>query len=194
MVIAPSKMHPLWYSPLLPLLFLLSAIAVGFPMVIFESLLASRGFHREAEMRLLAPLARYVAPILGVYVAFRVGDLTLRNAWGFAFEPGWTAFFFWVEMLLGLILPLILFGLDRVRRRPAGLLVSSALYVIFGVALNRINVFLVAYRPPYAENRYLPALGEFAISAALVAALVLIYRLAVTYLPIIPVDEEEVAS
>ena len=65
MVIAGPKMHPLWQTPILPLLFLLSAISVGFPMVIFESLLASRSFGLKPEMHILSRLGTLVAPILG---------------------------------------------------------------------------------------------------------------------------------
>jgi len=63
--------------------------------------------------------------------------------------------------------------------------------MVLGVALNRINVFIIAYRPPYAEQSYAPSFGEWAVSAGLVAAFVLVYRLAVTYLPVLPTSEEE---
>ena len=190
MVIAPSKMHPLWYTPMLPLLFLLSAIGVGFPMVIFESLLASRGLQRQAELDLLAPLSRYVGPILGVYLFTRIGDLVIRERLHYAFALDYHVLFFWTEILVGLLLPIVLFSLKRTRRSPSLLLLASALYVIFGVALNRIDVFLVAYHPPYADGPYIPALGEFAVSIGLVAALVLVYRAAVTHLPIMHAEGE----
>ncbi len=190
MVIAPSKMHPLWYTRLMPLLFLMSAIAVGFPMIIFESILASRGFRRPLEMDLLGPLARIAGGIIALYAVFKIGDLTLREAWPYAFQPTVQALFFWIEMLPCLILPALMMGLRRVRRSPRLLFTAAALYVL-GVMLNRINVFVVAYRPPFAEKAYIPALGEFAITAGLVAGLVLCYRLIVTYLPVMPDLEEE---
>src|SRR5690606_31622371 len=65
MVIAGPKMHPLWQTPILPLLFLLSAIAVGFPMVIFESMTASKSFGTKPEMEVLTPLSYTIAPLLG---------------------------------------------------------------------------------------------------------------------------------
>ena len=65
MVIAPTKMHPLWYTPISPLLFLLSAIAVGFPMVIFESMLASRSFKLKPETNVLSSMAAYTPVLLG---------------------------------------------------------------------------------------------------------------------------------
>jgi len=55
--------------------------------------------------------------------------------------------------------------------------------------MNRINVFVVAYNPPYAQKPYFPALGEFAVTAGLIAALVLCYRLIVSYLPVLPAEE-----
>jgi len=190
MVIAPSKMHPLWYTRLMPMLFLMSAIAVGFPMIIFESIIVSRGFKRPFEMHLLGPLSKIAAGFIALYAVFKIGDLTLRDAWPYAFEPTYQAAFFWVEMLPCLILPAFLMGMRRVRQSPRWLFIAAALYV-FGVMLNRINVFVIAYRPPYADKAYVPALGEFAITAALIAGLVLCYRLIVTYLPVMPVLEEE---
>jgi Ni/Fe-hydrogenase subunit HybB-like protein len=81
LLIAPYKMHPLWYTPILPFLFLLSAIAVGFPMVIFESLLASKSFGREPEMHVLSPLAKLVTLTLGVYMIAKGADLLIRDAY-----------------------------------------------------------------------------------------------------------------
>jgi len=190
MVIAPSKMHPLWYTRILPMLFLMSAIGVGFPMIIFESILASRAFKRPVEMDLLGPLSKLAAGIIALYAVFKIGDLTLRDAWHYAFQPTVQALFFWIEMLPCLILPVFMMGMRRVRNSPRLLFIAAALYV-GGIVINRINVFVIAYHPPYAEKTYFPALGEFAITAGLVAGLVLCYRLAATYLPVMPVLEEE---
>lgn len=190
MVIAKSKMDPLWWTPLLPLLFLLSAFAVGLPMVIFESMLASRGFRRPLEMHLLVPLARLAAPLIALYGIFKIGDLVLREDWAGAFTARPAAYAFWIEIGIGVVLPLVVFLLPALRRRP-GWLFAGAAGMVLGVALNRINVFIVAYRPPYAEHTYLPSLGEWAVSAGLVATFVLVYRLAVSYLPVLPASEEE---
>ena len=137
----------------------------------------------------------WFAPVLGVglialYIAFKIGDLTLRDAWPHAFQPTVQAMFFWIEMLPLLILPAFMLGMRRVRRSPRLLFIAASLYV-FGVVMNRVNVFVVAYHPPYAEKIYFPAFGEFAITAGLIAALILCYRLVVTYLPVMPVLEEE---
>src|SRR6185369_10840207 len=75
MVIAPYKLHRLWWTPMSPLLFLLSAMMVGFPMVIFTMLFASWSLNRKPEMHVLAPLSRYIPIGLSVYLALKVGDM-----------------------------------------------------------------------------------------------------------------------
>lgn len=194
MVIAPSKMHPLWYTSISPLLFLLSAIAVGFPMVVFESILAARSFRLKPETHLLSSIARFTPILLGVYLAMKIGDLTLREAWGYVSAMSLQSIMWLVEVGVGVVVPLILLLQSRVRRSVNGLFVSASL-VIFGVALNRINVFLIAYRSPYAESSYFPSVFEILVTAGLIASLVLVYRAAVMYFPIISVpDSEEVVT
>ncbi len=79
MLIAPTKLHPLWYTPILPLLFLTSAIAVGYPMVVFEATLATTSLKLDSEMRVLGPLTRITIFLLGLYLALKVGDMVVRT-------------------------------------------------------------------------------------------------------------------
>ncbi len=185
LLIAPYKMHPLWYTPVLPFLFLLSAIAVGYPMVIFESLLASKSFGRKPEMHVLSPLARLVILTLGIYMIAKFTDLLIRDAYFYLFDGSVEAWMFLAEIVLGGFLPMGMLLSDRVRDSPNLLLASSGL-VVFGVALNRINVFLVAYQPPFAQKTYFPSFGEIFFTVGMVAALMLVYRAAVTIFPILP--------
>ena len=184
MVIAPTKMHPLWYTPISPLLFLLSAISVGFPMVIFESILASRSFRLAPEKKVLASIARYTPILLGFYLAIKLGDLTLRNAWPYVFEGSLQSAMYIIEILGGVVLPIILLSSSRVRHSVAGLFTSASL-VIAGVAMNRINVFLIAYKPLYAVKTYFPSIFEIAVTVGLICALVLVYRFLVITFPVI---------
>jgi len=190
MVIAPYKMHPLWYTQLLPLLFLVSAIAVGFPMVILECTLASKTFGCRLETEVLRPLARIVPVIIGLYFFLKVGDLTIRNAWGYMFEGTYQSNWFLLEFIVGIVAPLVMFLFKKVRESTWLLFTAASLYIVFGVLLNRINVFFVAYKPPYAVKTYIPAVGEFALTIGLVSALILIYRLFVTIFPILPAQKE----
>jgi len=184
MVIAPSKMNPLWYTPILAWLFLLSAITVGFPMVIVESLFASWAFRLKPEIDLLARLARVIPVFLAIYLAFKLGDLLIRDAFSSVDPWSTPAVSLWIEIGAGVVLPMFALCSSRVRASVWGL-GGASLLVVFGVALNRVNVFLVAYRPPLAERDYFPSLGEFAVTLALICGLILLYRLAVIYTPVL---------
>jgi Ni/Fe-hydrogenase subunit HybB-like protein len=190
LVIAPTKMHPLWYTPISPLLFLLSAIAVGFPMVIFESILAARSFRLKPERRVLSSIARYTPVLLGAYLALKIGDITLREAWPHVAVLSSESWFWIAEIVIGIVLPIVILSSHRMRRSLTGLFVGATL-VIAGVLLNRINVFLVAYRPLYAEGRYYPSILELAVTVGLISALVLVYRAMVKVFPVITVSEKE---
>jgi Ni/Fe-hydrogenase subunit HybB-like protein len=189
MAIAPYKVHPLWYTPALTLLFLMSAIAVGYPMVIFESMWASRAFGRRPEMEVLTPLARLIPFFIGAYIVAKISDLVIRGAYVYLFDGSFQSMMFLVEFGLGVLLPFFLFLSERVRRSPAGLFLSAALYVILGVLLNRVNVFVVAYKPLYATKPYVPSIGEVAVTVAMISALILCYRVIVSILPVLPAPE-----
>ena len=196
MVIAPTKMHPLWYTTISPLLFLLSAIAVGFPMVIFESILASKSFKLKPETPVLSSIARYTPILLGIYFAVKVADLTIRDAWPYLFEGSIQSFLFTVELLVGVVTPAVLLSIPRVRKSVAGLFTAASM-VIGGVALNRIDVFLVAYKPLYPVTTYFPSIFEIMVTVGLICALVLVYRFIVLNFPVItghPDPERRVAE
>jgi len=184
MIIAGPKMHPLWQTPILPLLFLLSAISVGFPMVIFESLLASRSLGLKPETQILSRLGRFIGPILGIYLAFKIGDMVIRETYVYLTEPTTESVMFVLELLFGVIIPLRMSLSRTVLRSPLGLFATSAL-VILGVLMNRINAFIVAYTPPHASHAYYPSVGEVSITIGFVATIVLLYRMFVLNFPII---------
>jgi Ni/Fe-hydrogenase subunit HybB-like protein/Fe-S-cluster-containing dehydrogenase component len=184
MVIAPYKLHRLWWSPVSPVLFLLSAMMVGFPMVIFTMLFGSWCLKRKPEMYVLAPMTRYVLIFMFAYLGVKVGDMALRGTWQDLLTPSLQSAAWLVEMAGGVVLPLILLLIPAVRA-SARWLAIACLMVILGVVLNRLNVFIIGYRPPFAEKVYVPSVTEFALSFGLVAALMLVWRIAVTYLPIL---------
>ena len=121
---------------------------------------------------------------LGIYFAIRVADLTIREVWGHAFEGSLASFMFLLEFIVGLVVPLVMLSVSKVRESAKGLLMAASL-AIFGVVLNRVNAFIIAYDPPYETQRYVPSVGEFAVTIGFAAALVLIYRLFALNLPII---------
>ena len=190
MVIAGPKMHPLWQTPILPLLFLLSAIAVGFPMIIFESLIASRSFKMEPETHLLAGLGNMIPPFIGVYLAFKIGDIFIRETFKYVFAYDFVSWMFLSEMIL-MIIPFFMFLFTKLNNKPIWLF-SGATLVVAGVLLNRINNFIVAYNPVYKTVDYFPSIGELSVTIGCIALLVLIYRACVMIFPVISQKRSEI--
>ncbi|MFA5027863.1 MAG: Ni/Fe-hydrogenase cytochrome b subunit [Candidatus Methylomirabilota bacterium] len=185
MLIAPSKLSPLWNTPILPLLFLLSAIMVGFPMVILESIYANISFGRNPEMELLTPLARVIPWFIGIYGAVKIGDLLIRSGQLRLLEHPAATTSLAIEIVAGILAPFLLL-LHPAVRRSIGWLFFSVSLIIVGVVLNRINVFLVGYRPPLATTTYFPSIGEIAMTIAIVSSILFCYRIFVTFCPILP--------
>jgi Ni/Fe-hydrogenase subunit HybB-like protein len=184
MIIAGEKMHPLWQTPVLPLLFLLSAFSVGFPMVIMESLTSSKSFGLKPEKDVLTSLSRFVGPILGVYLAAKIGDMFIRETFVYLTELTLPSIMFTIEIVFGVIIPLRMFLSASVRQSTTGLYIASML-VIFGVVLNRFNNYIIAYNPPYTETSYFPSIGEISVTLGFVALEILVYRAFVMIFPII---------
>ncbi len=184
MMIAGPKVHPLWQTPISPLLFLLSAFAVGFPMVIMESLMASRSLGLEPEMDVLRRLGRFIGPLLGIYLAFKIGDMAIRGTYVYLNEINIHSVMWTIEVLFGVIIPMRMFFWDKVlSSRP--LLLTAAFLTIFGVALFRFNVFVIAYHPPYVLQKYWPSIGEISITLGFIAIEILLYRAFVMIFPVI---------
>jgi Ni/Fe-hydrogenase subunit HybB-like protein len=114
--IVPHKLHPLWYSPILPVHFFISCLAAGLAMICFEGFLSWRFLGHPPRMDLLPNLARVMALILVVYFVFRIEDLALRNALSYALVFGMPALLFWLENTLFVIVPVAIVFRPRMRR------------------------------------------------------------------------------
>ncbi len=188
MIIAGPKMHPLWQTPILPLLFLLSAMSVGFPMVIFESYLTSKSFGLKPETNIMANLGSMVAPLLGIYLSFKLGDMVIRQTFVYLTEFNTASVMFVIEIVIGVVVPLRLFLSPQIQKSPMGLSIAAFL-VIFGVFLNRLNNFIVAYNPPYVFQSYFPSIGEISVTAGFIALEILLFRAFVMIFPIVSVPQ-----
>ena len=193
MLIAPTKLHPLWYTPILPLLFLLSAIAVGYPMVVFEATIATTSLNLDSEMKILTPLTRITIFLLGIYMFLKLGDMVVRGTWIYLLDGTAQTNSFLVEIIFGVILPWLLLLSRKIRNSRRNLFFVCML-VVGGVLLNRINVFVVAYKPPVSEANYFPSIGEFMVTVGLISTLMFLYRLIVTYLPVLNGSDQEATS
>jgi Ni/Fe-hydrogenase subunit HybB-like protein len=192
LLIQPVKLYPLWWTPILPVLFFVSAISIGLAMTIFESSLSSRYFKRGLELDLLDKLARAIPIVLGIYLVMKFTQLVLAGDLQYLFISGLMSFLFWTEILVGVVAPLVLFSFKKVRQSPKGLL-AGAVILLFGMILNRFNVSWfgvthsdpLTYIPTFMSSvHYVPSLPEVAISLGIFSGGILAFGLAVKYLPI----------
>ena len=153
-------------------------------MIILENGLASSSFQLQDESGVLSKMSRFTLFLLGAYMVVKLGDVLVRGAHVHLFNGSTQSTAFIVEVLFGVIVPWCMLLSSKVRSSRRGLFIAAAL-IVGGVALNRVNVFLVSFQPPFAETSYFPSVGEIAVTAGFVAALMLVYRILVTYLPIL---------
>jgi Ni/Fe-hydrogenase subunit HybB-like protein len=192
-LIMPAKLHPLWYTPHLPLMFYLSAIAGGLAMMIVESRISSRALGRGLEMPLLRSIGKALFVALGVYGAVRLGDLANRGVLGQAFSGTREAFFFQLELAIGVILPMALLAAPAVRRN-SGRLYGAALLVVAGFIMDRLNVSITGLEGAQGAQ-YVPSVAEGIVTIMLVAIGVGAFGLAVRFLPIMAhVEEPELVA
>ncbi len=188
LLMMPETLHPLWYTPILPILFLFSAIAVGPAMVMFESALSSRVFGHKLSIDVMSGLGKATAYVLGLYLLLKIVDLLARGDLALVATAYPHNLLWWGEIIIGVILPIIFFSMSSIRRNRT-MLFWSAVLVVLGLVFNRFNVSMLALeiRPGFT---YVPHWMEFAISAALVADAMLVIFLAHRLLPM---HEEEAA-
>ncbi len=186
-LIMPEKLHPLWYSPLLPVFFFISAIAVGLAMTIFESSLSAKYFGRQLELPILQELGRVLVVVLCVYGILRYQDLLHRGVLKLVLRPGYEMYLFWLEMSLSLIFPLLLLSQKKVRTTASGLYLAAVL-VVLGFITNRLNVSITGLESA-AGMHYVPKWTEVAVTGAIIAAGFALFGFAAKYLPIFPAEE-----
>jgi Ni/Fe-hydrogenase subunit HybB-like protein len=185
MVIAGYKLSPLWQTSLLPLFFLLSAIAMGFAVTVFESILSSVAFKRPFETPMLSKLAVVMAWVVTAYLVLRLADLLFRGAP--VFTSGFLSFMFILENLFYLVPVLIVVASPSLRSDLRFLFLGSCSLLLAG-SLYRFNAFLVGFSPGPGW-RYFPAVPEILITLGLVAIELMAYLYFVKKFPVLPKAE-----
>jgi len=183
-LIMPEKMSPLWYSPLLPLQFFVSAVAAGLAMTVIESWFSRRAFGRPIETHLLDGLSRVSVLVLGLFLMLRFRDLLARDALQTIFPLTRDSALFLAETLGGFALPMVLLAIPRIRHTPRRLAATQGL-VVLGFIVHRLNVAITSMEAGRGV-RYAPALAEFLISVGLVALGIKLFMFACRHLPIFP--------
>jgi hypothetical protein len=206
-LVTPVRLHTLWYTPWLPLLFIISAMGAGMMVLVLVRILYARFYDPEPvfgatssvggiacqipglrvrrrwpedagrDMPQLAGLAGIAAGVLAVAFVLKLTDLTLRGAWPALLSGTYESWLFGLEVLGGLALPVILVAVPRVRHSPTGLGIA-AFAAAAGLALNRLNVGIFGYFRD-AGTVYFPTLTEWMLSIGVIAAAGLVFTFVV---------------
>jgi len=198
-LITPYRLHPLWYSPIIWILFLVSAVGLGLMMVTAESLFTAWLFRHRPRTDQLAGLGRAASVVLFVYAGLRLGDLAVRAIQdpvlrGAAFDRSWQPVLFLFELLVSALIPATLLSFRRVRTSTAGLAACAGM-TILGMIGYRFNVCIVAFARPEGMS-YFPTWMELAVTLGIVAGAMLVFLFFVERLnvyPKEPADEAPVA-
>jgi Ni/Fe-hydrogenase subunit HybB-like protein len=181
MVVVGNKLSPLWQTQMLPVFFWLTAVLMGFGVVIWESVMASLCFRRPTEKAVLRKVAELMLIVTGVFLALRVVDLLVRGQLGAPFGAQ-GSLMFWVEILLFAAgMAMVLPKANRTRRKA---LFLGSSFVLFGGIIYRLNVYLVGFTPAVGPWSYFPSLGEIFVTVGIFALEVLLYLIFVKTLPV----------
>jgi Ni/Fe-hydrogenase subunit HybB-like protein len=189
-LIAPAKLHPLWYSPYLPVFFFVSAIIAGLSMVIFESTLSHHYFahkmdeaHLKEKDTVALGFGKAASLVLAGYFITKVIGISEGNNWHLLATP--YGLWFLVELLGFVALPCFLYAVG-VRDKNLKLIKWTAAWTVLGIIVNRLNISVVAFNwhLPSSE-RYYPHWMEIVISVFLVTVGIIVFRFVVTRMPIL---------
>lgn len=186
MLIAGKKLSPLWQTGFLPLLFLISAITMGYAIVIFESVFASVGFKRPIETPLLARISGLMPPLIGAYLVIRFGDVVFRGQLGLAFRFDVQSLMFWVEN--GLYVASLVYLLPQANRSKPRQMFLSAFCLLLAGTVYRFNAFLVGFNPG-SNWSYFPSFSETMITLGIISFEIMAYLYLVKKFPVLPKAE-----
>jgi Ni/Fe-hydrogenase subunit HybB-like protein len=190
-LMAKGKIHPLWYSEFIPVLFFVSSVFAGLSMVVFEGTISHRVFRQRlsAEVRgshdsIQLGLARICAGAMFVYAFLQAVVFLHGRRWEYL-GTGWGLWYL-VEVVGFVILPMVLFTLAT-RRSSTRLVQLAAVLTLAGIVLNRLNVSIVAFKW-YEAVRYVPSWMEIVVTFGVVFAEIWVFRWVTNRMPVLSVS------
>jgi Ni/Fe-hydrogenase subunit HybB-like protein len=190
-LVAVTKLHKLWHTPLLPLLFLLSCVGMGYSAVVAEAVFSARAFRRPIETSMLAGLSGIMAVLAAAYATIRVADVALRGRLGLALAFDGYALLFWFEILLAVAAAVLLWR--QRAARDAGALVRAAAVLAAAGGLYRVDVYLTAFNPGNGW-RYFPSVGEILVTLGIISVETMVYVVIVRNFPILAAEPRTAPS
>jgi Ni/Fe-hydrogenase subunit HybB-like protein len=182
LLVMGSQLSPLWYTPWLPLLFLVSAILMGYGVVMLESTLVTNAFRLPSEQRILERLSPIVAFLLAAFLLIRVADIAYRGHAGLMFAGDRASVLFLIETAL-LLAATLLLASPKARRQQRLMFLAAVTLVVAG-AFYRLNAYLIAYDPGGGWT-YFPAVPELMITIGIFSLEVMLYLIFIKKLPVL---------
>lgn len=193
-LMAKGKIHPLWYSEFIPVLFLVSSVFAGLSMVIFEGSITHKVFHHRigddlhrSHDDIVQGLARICAGAMFVYLFMQLLVFVHEQRFAYLFS-GWGAWYL-LEMVGFVAIPAALF-VHGFRKRDMLAMRIAAIGTLIGILLNRLNVSVIAFKW-YAADRYYPSWQEIVVTLAVISAEIWVFRWIVNRMPVLDFSEED---
>jgi len=186
MVIAGKKLSPLWQTGFLPLLYLISAITMGYAIVIFESMYSAQGLKRPMETPMLAKLSGIIPVLLGIFLVVRFVGIVLQGGLGSIFQFNKNTLMFIIEIAL-FVYPLVVLMNKDNRTRPRALYLAAASLLLAG-SLYRFNSYLIGFNPGSGWS-YFPSFSEIMITLGIISFEIMAYLYIVKKFPVLPKTE-----
>jgi len=181
MVVAGSKLSPLWWTGMLPLLFLISCIFLGYAIVVFESSITGSRYRILDESHLLGKVSAVMAGLIAIYLLIRFADVGIRGHLNLAFKGDLLGNMFLLENLLFLIPMGILFV--PANRKKARVVFLCAVSIVLAASLYRLNTYIIGFDPGNGWH-YFPAVGEIFVSLGIVSMEIMAFLWFIKRLPI----------
>jgi Ni/Fe-hydrogenase subunit HybB-like protein len=186
-LLAPAKIHPLWYTEYIPVLFIVSSVFAGMSIVIIEGTISHKVFrhqikpeHHARHMDIMVGLSRLAAAALFVYFFMKVLVLIHGMHWNELLTP--MGYLYLVEMIGFVVLPFVIF-VKGAQNRNRKLLLSGAIITAVGIIFNRLNVSVIAFKW-YAPAHYVPSWIEIIITLAVVFGEIWAFRWVANRMPV----------
>lgn len=196
-LLVPGKLHPLWYSSYIPVLFLASSIYAALAMVIVVSTLSIRFLKnrtdqtfRDSLPRLTLGLGQGAAVGMYIYFVFKVISVAHDNNWHLLTSSGY-GYWFLLEVLGFVLAPALLFTLG-VKKQSVGMVRFAGFWAVVGIVLNRINVSIIAlnWNLPNHLHHIIPPWTEAMAVLSIATLHVLIFRWILNRMPVLHADPE----
>lgn len=189
MLLPATKLHPIWFTPWLPLFFLVNCVFMGYGAVVMESHLSARAFNRPLETEMLGKLTGVAFYVTAGWLLFRLLDVAVAG--DLAYLASGLGVMFVVEVLLHVWA--LYYLASATRRFQPGAQVRAAMLLIASGTVFRLNTYLVAFQPG-ANWSYFPSITELLITFGIVALEIALYIAAVRTLPILSGAPRAVAA